>query len=70
MVSFEQIAWRILTIDLTSFFNGPTSSSFCLFSVFFKKTERILQQINVKNVHSASGAGIQTHNLLIKSLLP
>ena len=30
----------------------------------------MLQQINVKNVHRLYGAGIQTHNLLIMSLLP
>ena len=35
----------------------------------FKKTLQIIEQINVKNVHPISGAGIQTHNLLIKWLL-
>ena len=40
-----------------------------LFSVFFKQTLQIVQQINVKNAHPVSGAGIQTHNLLIMSLL-
>ena len=29
-----------------------------------------LKQINVKNVHRVSGARIQTHNLMITSLLP
>ena len=30
----------------------------------------ILQLINVKNVHIVSGVGIQSHSLLIMSLLP
>ena len=41
---------------------GHSRPLFSLLSVFFK-------QINVKNVHPESGAGIQTHNLLIMSLL-
>ena len=42
---------------------------FHLFSDFFKQTIQILQQINVKNVHPVSGAGIQTHDLLSMNLL-
>ena len=43
----------------------------CLCSVFSNKhCYNFLQQINVKNVHPVSGAGIGTHNLLITSLLP
>ena len=38
----------------------------CLFSM---KHCTILQQINVKNLHPESGAGIRTHNLLIMSPL-
>ena len=49
--------------------NGPTPASFCLFSVFSIKHYTILQQINLKNVHPVSGAGIQTHNLLYMRLL-
>ena len=44
-----------------------------LFFIYFhlsKQTLQFLQQINVKNVHPVSGAGIWTHNLLITSLLP
>ena len=48
------------------FLNGPPSASI---SVFFKQTTQNLQQINVKNVHPVSSSGIQTHNLLIMSLL-
>ena len=40
-----------------------------LFLVFSNKQYKFLHQINVKNVHTVSGAGIQTHNLLIMSLL-
>ena len=36
----------------------------------FKRTLLFLQQINVKNVQSVYGAGIQTHNLCNMSLLP
>ena len=36
----------------------------------FKQTLQILQQIDVKNFHLVSGAGIQTHELLNASLLP
>ena len=42
---------------------------FNLFLVHFKQTMQIVQQINVKNVHPVSGAGIRTHDLLILSLL-
>ena len=40
--------------------------SFCL----FKQTLQFLQQIYVKIVHSVYGAGIQTRDLQIMSLLP
>ena len=36
----------------------------------FKQTLHFLQQINVKNLHSVSGAGIRTHNFQNMSLLP
>ena len=42
---------------------------FRLFSVFFKQTIQILQQISVKKYNPVSGAGILTHDLLIMSLL-
>ena len=48
---------------------GHPRSPFRLFQVFFKQTIQILHQIYVKNVHPVSGAGVQTHNLLIMSLL-
>ena len=41
-----------------------------IFGLFKQTLLQFLQQINVKNVHPVSGAGIQTHNLLITSLLP
>ena len=41
-----------------------------IFGLFKQTLLQFLQQINVKNVHSVSGAGIRTHNLLITSLLP
>ena len=34
-----------------------------------KQLLQFLQQINVKNIHVAQGAGIPTYNLLIASLL-
>ena len=45
------------------FFNGPFPVSFCLFSVFFKQTLHLLQQIDVKYVHPENNARIRTHNL-------
>ena len=36
----------------------------------FKQTKQFLQQINVKNVHPVTGAGIRTHNLLNMSRIP
>ena len=49
----------------TDFFNnGPSSASF---SVIFKQTLQIYSILMWKNVHPESGAGIQTHNLLIMS---
>ena len=48
---------------------GHSVPLFRLFSVYFKQTIQILQQIKVKNVHPVSDAGIQTHDLLIMSLL-
>ena len=36
----------------------------------FQTNIQFLQQISVKSVHLVSGAGIQTHSLLITSLLP
>ena len=46
-----------------------------LFFIYFwsfsnKHGYNFLQQINVKNVHPVYGAGIQTHNLHIASLIP
>ena len=45
------------------------SANHGLLIVYFrllKQTLQFLQQINVKNVHSVSGPGIWTHNLLIR----
>ena len=42
-----------------------------LFFIYFRllsETMQILQQINLKNVHPGTGAGTQTHDLLIMSL--
>ena len=60
-----------LSIFFHKFFkNGPTPASFSFIFGLFKQTLlQFLQQINVKNVHPVSGAGIRTHNLLITSLL-
>ena len=53
------------------FLNGPTPASFSFIFGLFKQTLlQFLQQINVKNVHPVSSAGIRTHNLLITSFLP
>ena len=46
----------------------PRPLSF-IFGLFKQILLQFLQQINVKNVHPVSGAGIRTHNLLITSLL-
>ena len=51
------------------FKNGPSSASFSFIFSLFKQKMQILQQINVKSVHLVSSARIQTHNLLIMSLL-
>ena len=61
-----------LEIVIVCFFkNGPTPASFSfMFGLFEQAVLKFLQQINVKNVHLVSGAGIRTHNLLITSLLP
>ena len=55
---------------MSNFLNGPTPASFCLFSFFSIKHYAILKQVNVKIIHSVSGARIQTHNFLIMSLKP
>ena len=44
------------------FLNGPNPASFYLFSSF-QTHITILQQINVKNVHTVYSAGIQTHDI-------
>ena len=51
------------------FLNGPSSASFWLIIGISKQLLQFLQQINVKNIHAAQGAGIPTYNLLIASLL-
>ena len=57
-------------LTLCVFLNmGHPRPLFTLFSVFFKQTIQILQQTNVKNVFPVSGARIQTHDLLIMSIL-
>ena len=47
-----------------TFKNGPSSASFSFIFSLFKQKIQMLHQINVKNVHPASGAGIRTHSLL------
>ena len=44
-------------------------ASFSFIFALLKQTIQFLKQINVKNVHPVSCAGIQTHNILIVSLL-
>ena len=51
------------------FLNGPSSASFCLFSVFSNKQLKFYNKLMWKNVHLVSAARIRTHNLLIMSLL-
>ena len=46
-----------------TFLMGHPRPLFRLFFVFFKQILSFLQQINVKNIHPESGAGIQTHDL-------
>ena len=41
-----------------------------IFGLFKQTLLQILQQINVKNVHSVLGVGILTYNLRNMSLLP
>ena len=41
---------------------GHPRSLFLLFLGLFKHTLQFLQQVCVKNVHSVSGVGIQTHD--------
>ena len=43
---------------------GHPRPLFRLFISLFKQIIQILQQINVKNVHPVSGAGIRTHDPL------
>ena len=67
-----QVTCQFLTNQTALFLKvGHPRPLFRLFSVFFKQTFQILQQINVKNnVHPVpSGARIQTQYLLIMSLL-
>ena len=56
---------------LSVFKNGPPRPllSF-IFGLFKQPSLQILQQINVKNVHPAQGAGIRTHKLRNICLLP
>ena len=49
--------------------NGPSSATFSFIFGFFKQTLQILEQIDVKNLHSVSGTRIRNHDLLIMSLL-
>ena len=54
----------------TFYKNGPSPACFSfIFGLFQTHIDTILQQINVKNVHSVYGAGIQTHDLWNVSLL-
>ena len=56
---------------IDSFLNGPSPASFSfIFGLFQTNINTILQQINVKNVHSFCGTGIQTHNLENVCLFP
>ena len=55
---------------IKSFFEWAISCISSLFSVFSIKYYTILEQINVKNVHSVSSTRIRTHNILIMSLFP
>ena len=53
-----------------SFLPQPSYVPFSFIFSLFKQTAQILPQINVKNIHPVSGAGIRTHNLQNTSLLP
>ena len=50
--------------------NGPTPASFSFIFGIFQTNNTILQQIYVKNVHSAYGPGIQTHDFVNMCRLP
>ena len=52
-----------------SFFKWAILGLFFVFLGLFKQTTEILQQINLKNVHPVSGAGIRTHELIMSRLL-
>jgi len=52
------------------FWNGPSSASFCLFSVFSNKQYKFYNKLMRKNVHPVYSAGIQTHDFWNMSLLP
>ena len=62
---------NIGTSLLQGFFfkNGPSSASFSFIFGLFKQTIEIVQQIDVNNVYSVSGTGIQTRDILIMTLL-
>ena len=51
------------------FKNRPSSASFSFIFGLFKQTIEIVQQIDVNNVYSVSGTGIQTRDILIMTLL-
>ena len=60
-----------MVIVLTFFKKWANPGLFFVFLGLFEQTLlQFLQQINVKNIHPVSGAGIRTHNPLITSLLP
>ena len=51
------------------FFKRAILGLFFVYLGLFKQTTQILQQINVKNVHPVSGAGIRTPELIMSRLL-
>ena len=52
------------------FFKWANPVLFFDYFQFVQSNITILEQINVKNIHPVSAAGIRTHNLLIVSFLP
>ena len=60
--------WPFMKKNKRRDYNGPTRPLFCLFQSL-QSNKTILQQTDVKNVQPVSGTRIQTHNLMIMSLL-
>ena len=54
-------------ILIRAFKKWANTGLFFLYFLSFQSNITILQQINVNNVHTVSGTGIRTHNLLMQA---